>query len=134
MSPETPQIQSRAVSAQTSHGKGRSLQCEWSFAGWENQPEAGKDEGGWGKGRHQRVGAGRLAWAVKELGCREKLIDRVSWWQQQGLPGPRSLQLAQQPWVLLVSLSGGIFAHARMSGGAALTGSGHAVGPVCALV
>lgn len=83
----------RTTSPQVSQGQAESLQLECGFAGSENQQKAGKDGGGWGKGRHQRVGAGWLG-RVKELGCWEKLIDRVSWWQQQGLPGPRSFQLA----------------------------------------
>ena len=48
-----------------------------------------------GKGRVSALGGGPAGRAGQGARCREKLIDRVSWWQQQGFLEPRSLQLAR---------------------------------------
>lgn len=81
-----------------------------------------------GNGRALAGGGGLPAGLlVREPGCREKLIDRVSWWQQQGLPGPRRIQFGRT-WALLVSLNGGACAvRVHVNSGAA--GSSVHTGP-----
>lgn len=96
VSPHTPQgrawlpqpLNRQSCCPSANAWRGRSL-VRGELCRAESQGEAGEEGGGLGKGRAGRAGR------VREPGCWEKLIDRVSRWQQQRLPGPRSLQLAR---------------------------------------
>lgn len=72
----------------------------------------GRKEAGRGRGGP----VGRAGRPVREPGCREKLIDRVSWRQQRGLPGQRVSNWLRRAWALLVSLSGEARASLRVRG------------------
>lgn len=89
----------------------------FSVSGAVRAGELGAGEGsrrvgkGTWKGRAQRMGA---AGRVRELGCREKLIDRVSWRQQRELPGQGVSNWLHGARALLVSLSSGACASLRV--------------------
>lgn len=81
MQPDLPEQAGSAAKLKPGHGQVSLVRVE--LRGPENL-EAWKEGGGSGWGR--AGGRGRAA-RVRESGCREKLIDRVSWRQQLGLPG-----------------------------------------------